>query len=186
MHDGGGRGNRTLGIFGRVMYCPICSTKISLDQKYCRYCGLGLEKIAQSVSEQLPTKIEENLQERKNKLERLGVAALSVFGLGVLGFFLYMVGYKLMLSQGKILAALGVLGLLVILGSGLLSVILFAKAKDVQDASSKRPLQPVDEMPEAVAKTKLLHESRLEEIPSVTERTTELLFTEKKSDGKGN
>lgn len=165
------------------MYCPICSTKISLDQKFCRYCGFGLEKTAQSVSEQLPTKLEENLQERKNKLERLGVAALSVFGLGVLGLFLYMVGYNL--SQGEILAALGVLGLLVILGSGLLSVFLFAKAKDVQDASSKRRLQPPDEMPEAAATSKLLHESRLEEIPSVTERTTELLCTEKRSDGKG-
>ena len=168
------------------MYCPICSTKSSLDQKYCRYCGFGLEKIAQSVSEQLPTKIEENLQERKNKLERLGVAALSVFGLGVLGFFLYVVGYKLMLSQGKLLAALGVLGLLVVLGSGLISVLLFAKAKDIQDASSKRRLQPADEMPATSGTSKLLHESRLEEVPTVTERTTELLFTEKKNDSNGN
>ena len=168
------------------MYCPICSTKISLDQKFCRYCGFGLEKISQSVSEQLPTELAENLQERKNKLERLGVAALSVFGLGVLGLFLYMVGYKLMLSQGKILAALGVLGLLVILGSGLLSVYLFAKAKDVQDESGKRRLQPPDEMPEAAGTSKLLHESRREEIPIVTERTTELLFREKKSDGRGD
>lgn len=168
------------------MYCPICSTKISLDQKFCRYCGFGLEKISQSVSEQLPTELAENLQERKNKLEQLGVAALSVFGLGVLGLFLYMVGYKLMLSQGKILAALGVLGLLVILGSGLLSVYLFAKAKDVQDESGKRRLQPPDEMPEAAGTSKLLHESRREEIPSVTERTTELLLREKTSDGRGD
>ena len=97
-----------------------------------------------------------------------------------------MVGNKLMLSQGKILAALGVLGLLVILGSGLLSVFLFAKAKDVQDASSKRRLQPPHEIPGAAATSKLLRESRPEEIPSVTERTTELLFTEKDSDGKGH
>jgi len=168
------------------MYCPICSTNISLDQKFCRYCGFGLEKTAQSVSEQLPTKLDENLQERKNKLERLGVVALSVFGVGFLGFLLYMVGYKLMLSQGKIMAGLGVLGLLVLVGSGLLSVFLFAKANEVQEAEGKRRLQPPNEIPEAAATAKLLQESRLEGIPSVTERTTELLFTEKKSYCKGN
>jgi hypothetical protein len=167
------------------MYCPICSTKISLDQKFCRSCGFGLEKIAQSVSEQLPTKLDENLQKRKNKLERLGVVALSVFGLGLLGLFLYMVGYKLMLSQGKIMAALGVLGLLVILGSGLLSVFLFAQAKEVQEASGKRRLQQPDETPEASVTSKLLRECHLEQMPSVTERTTELLFTEKEKDTKG-
>src|SRR5688572_20229865 len=123
------------------MYCPNCGTKISLDQKFCRSCGLGLVKIAQSLTEQLPTKLDESLQERKNKLERLGVTALSIFGVGVLGFFLYMVGYKLMLAQGKILAALGLLALIVILGCGLLSVILFAKAKEVEEGTTKRRLQ---------------------------------------------
>ena len=92
-----------------------------------------------------------------------------------------MAGYRLMLAEGKIPAALGVPGLLVIFGSVLLSVFLFAKAKDVQDASSKRRLQPPDEMPEAAATSKLLHESRLQEIPSVTERTTEYCLRKRKA-----
>ena len=162
------------------MYCPNCGTKISLDQKFCRSCGLGLVKIAQSLTEQLPTKLDESLQERKNKLERLGVTALSIFGVGVLGFFLYMVGYKLMLAQGKILAALGLLALIVILGCGLLSVILFAKAKEVEDAAGKGRLQPPKEMPAAEGTGKLLPESYPTPVPSVAEGTTELLFVEKK------
>jgi hypothetical protein len=162
------------------MYCPNCGTKISLDQKFCRSCGLGLEKIAQSLGEQLPAKLDENLQERKNKLEKLGVTALSIFGIGVLGYFLYMVGYKLMLSQGSILAVLGVLGLLIILGCGILSVILFAKAKEVEEAATKRRLLPPKDLPESAATAKLLSENRLEPLPSVTERTTELLFEERK------
>jgi uncharacterized membrane protein YvbJ len=166
------------------MYCPNCGTKISLDQKFCRSCGLGLEKIAQSLTEQHHTRLDESLQERKNRLERLGVTALSIFGVGVLGLFLYMVGYKLMLAQGKILAALGLLALIVILGCGLLSVILFAKAKEVEKAATKRRLQQSKEMPEAEATAKLLPESYLEPAPSVTERTTELLFAEKKSGAK--
>jgi hypothetical protein len=146
---------------------------------------LGLEKIAQSLTEQFPTRLDESFQERKNKLERLGVIALSIFGVGVLGFFLYMVGYKLMLTQGKILAALGLIGIVVVLGCGLLSVILFAKAKEVEEVTTKRRLQQAGEMPEAEGTAKLLPESNLEPVPSVTERTTELLFAEKKTGARG-
>jgi len=109
------------------MFCPNCAAKISQDQKFCRACGLGLEKIVQSLSEQDPTKMDETLEAQKNRLERLGVTALTIFGVGVFGLLVYGVGYKLMLSQGKILAGLSIIGLIVLLGSGLLSVILFAR-----------------------------------------------------------
>ena len=160
------------------MYCPNCATKISLEQKFCRSCGLGLEKIAHSLAEQLPTHaVDESLQNRKNRLERLGVTALSIFAAGVLGYFLFLVGNKLMWSQGKFMAAIGVLAALVVLGSGLLSVLLFAKAKEVEHATSKRRLQPAKEMP--AAEGQLLPETYLTPVPSVAEGTTELLFVEK-------
>lgn len=109
---------------------------------------------------------------------------MSIFGAGALSIFLYTVGYKLMLSQGKIVAALGVLALLVILGCGILSVILFANAKEVEEAKARRRLQPGKEMPEADAPERVLPESHLEPVPSVAERTTELLFADKKSGAK--
>jgi hypothetical protein len=163
------------------MYCPNCSTKISLDQKFCRACGLGLEKIAQSLSEQLPTKVDESLQAQKNKLERAGMIALSIFGLGVFGLLVYLVGYKLMLSQGRILAALGIIGFIILIGSGLLSVILFAKANEVKEAANKRPAQGPDELQPPSRTNGLLPEGQFEPTPSVTERTTDLLFAEKNS-----
>ena len=91
------------------MYCPNCGNKNSEKQRFCRSCGLGLEKVAQSLTEQLPTALDESLLERKERLERWGVAALSVFGLGILGLVLYNVFYKLMISQGRILAGLACL-----------------------------------------------------------------------------
>jgi len=122
------------------MYCPNCGNKNAEDQNFCRSCGLGLEKIAQSLTEQLPTVAVKSLQERKERLERLGVASLSVFGLGVLGFLLYNIFFKLLLTQGALVASLAVLGGIIFIGSGLVSVILFAKAKELKEAAGKRQL----------------------------------------------
>jgi hypothetical protein len=124
------------------MYCPNCGNKNADDQNYCRSCGLGLEKIALSLTEQLPTVAVRSLQERKEKLERLGVAALSVFGLGVFGFLFYNIFTKLLMSQGLLVAVLAVLGAIIFIGSGLASVILFAKAKELKEATGKRQLEP--------------------------------------------
>ena len=124
------------------MYCPNCGNKNADDQNFCRSCGLGLEKIAISLTEQLPTVAVQSLQQRKEKLERLGVASLSVFGLGVFGFLLYNVFTKLWLSQGLLVAVLAVLGALIFIGSGLASVVLFAKAKELKEAAGKRQLDP--------------------------------------------
>ena len=124
------------------MYCPNCGNQNADDQNFCRSCGLGLEKIALSLTEQLPTVAVQSLQERKEKLERFGVASLSVFGLGVFGFLLYNVFAKLWLSQGLLVAVLAVLGAIIFIGSGLASVILFAKAKELKEGAGKRQLEP--------------------------------------------
>lgn len=157
------------------MYCPNCGTTTSTDQNFCRACGLGLEKIALSLSEQMPTRVDQSLQARKDRLEKMGVAALSVFGLGVLSFLLYSVGYKLMMTQGNVLAGLAIIGFVIMIACGLTSVILFARAKELGDEASKRPQQ---NLPETTKE--LLTEGHFEPVPTVTERTTELLAVERR------
>src|SRR4051794_15302480 len=120
------------------MYCPNCGNKNTEGQNFCRSCGLGLEKIAQSLTEQLPTVAVQSLQARSKKLERLGVVSLSVFGLGVFGFLFYNIFVKLMLSQGLLVAVLAVLAAIIFIGSGLTSVVLFAKAKELKEVAGKR------------------------------------------------
>ena len=160
------------------MYCPNCGTTISSDQSFCRACGLGLEKIAQSLVEQRPNEFEESLQQRKERIERWGVAALSVFGLGVLSIPLYKI--VMMMLEGRVLAGLGFLALMVVLGCGLLAVILFAKANEVGEAGLKGRGASSATLPKTNTTAKLLPSDQLDPVPSVTERTTELLFAEKK------
>jgi hypothetical protein len=143
------------------MYCPNCGNKNAEGHNFCRSCGLGLEKIAQSLTEQLPTVAVQSLQERKERLERLGVASLSVFGLGVFGFLLYNIFFKLLLTQGPVIATLAVIGAIIFAGSGLLSVILFAKAKELKEAVGKRQL-----------------DAHQQPAFSITDRTTNLLPVE--------
>ena len=161
------------------MYCPNCGNKTSVEQKFCRSCGLSLEKIAQSLAEQLPTQLDESLQAQKEKIERLGFYALCIFGAGVLSLILYGVVYKLMLIEGKIFDGLMTLAFIALIACGLLAVILFAHANELGKDKSKRQLPQPDELPQGETTSKLQPETHLQPLPSVTERTTELLIAEK-------
>ncbi|HEU4768704.1 MAG TPA: hypothetical protein VFS77_15080 [Pyrinomonadaceae bacterium] len=161
------------------MYCPNCGAKTSIELKFCRACGLGLAKIASELGEQLPSRPDENLLSQKERLEKIGVVLLSVFGAGVLGVILYGVVYKLMLTQGQFWGALAFLGVLIMCLCGLASVVLFAKAKEVEAAAGKRKLERAQES--ATPTKELLTEGNFEPVPvpSVTDRTTDLLYAEK-------
>lgn len=164
------------------MYCPNCGNQNSIEQKFCRSCGFGLQKAAQSLSEQLPTKLDRTLQQKKERLEKLGVAALSVFGAGLVIPILYSIIYKTMWTQGNIAKGLGMLALVLVLACGLISVILFAKANEVKEAGAKRPPAEPPVLPASEDTRKLLPDTAPPQpVFSVAERTTELLRTDKKT-----
>ena len=88
------------------MHCPNCGTKTSEEQKFCRACGLGLEKVVQILGEQMSAQLDESMLARKERLERLGMIALSIFGAGLLGLLIYGVVYKLSLFRAASLKLL--------------------------------------------------------------------------------
>ena len=163
------------------MFCPNCGSKNSTQQKFCRSCGLSLEKSAQSLVEQIPAKIDQSLERRKEKLERFGFIALIGVGVVGVGAMSYMIISDMMLVQGKVL---GGLALLTIIICGLSAAFFFNYANFLKKTAVKNRLQPPEEMREYETPAKLLNDSYLEPIPSVTERTTELLYVERKKDNK--
>jgi hypothetical protein len=162
------------------MFCPNCGSKNSTQQKFCRSCGLSLEKSAQSLVEQIPAKIDQSLERRKEKLERFGFIALIGVGIVGVGAFSYMIIFNMMLAQGKILGGLAFMTIII---CGLLAVFFFNYANFLKKNAVKNQLPP-EEMPEYETPAKLLNDSYLEPIPSVTERTTELLYVEREKDNK--
>ena len=164
------------------MFCPNCGSKNSTQQKFCRSCGLSLEKSAQSlVEQQIPAKIDQSLERRNKKLERFGYIALIGVGIVGVGAMSYMIISDMMLVQGKIL---GGLALLTIIICGLSAAFFFNYANFLKKTAVKNRLQPPEEMREDETPAKLLNDSYLEPIPSVTERTTELLYVEREKDNK--
>ena len=163
------------------MYCPKCGTETSIDQKFCRNCGFGLAKIASELTEQLPLAVDEKSLSEKERLERIGLAALSVFGFGLFVMFLYFIVYKMAFVEGRVWGALALVGLAIMMGCGLLSAILFAKAKEAEDTARKRKVEGVANV-SATRNKELLSEGNFEPVPvpSVTDRTTDLLFAEKR------
>jgi hypothetical protein len=134
-----------------------------------------------ALSEQMPSQMSSNFRSQKERFERLGVAALGVFGSGILGLLLYGIIYKIMILQGRIWDGLGMLGLMVLFSFGLIAVYLFAKANDV--GKDQLPVENEDGaevINRAVNTRELLSEGCFEPIPSVVENTTELLHVERK------
>ena len=158
------------------MYCPNCGKTNSGEQKFCRSCGLSLENVVQSLAEQLPgTNIDKNLGERQRKVDLwakiLGTSVISLSVLAVLWFIIY----QLFVLQDDVELGLGVMVLIL----GFLAFILLMIYREYLVKASKRTLPQPASLP-APETGELLPEPSFEPIPSVTERTTELLAVERK------
>ncbi len=162
------------------MYCPNCGKTNSEEQKFCRSCGLSLEKVVQSLVEQLPaTDVDKNLRERQRKVELWA----KIFGTGVVSIFalvvLWGLIYQTIIVEGKWAVGLGFLAFILgVVAFGLLMLYRESLLK-----ASKRPLPKPESSPPADT-AKLLPEPSFEPIPSVTERTTDLLSADRKERGK--
>ena len=155
------------------MYCPKCGTKASAGQKFCRACGLSLDRFAQLLAETPANTEDKNITQAKRRLRQLEsgikLAGYAVM-LGVLSFvaIMFALGGVIAMIDGNIGGGILNLGIAVgiIAAEGLLiySASLHAKA------SSQKANRPAALSAETT--NKLLPEDQSRIAMSVAEQTT--------------
>jgi len=163
------------------MFCPNCGSNNSTEQKFCRSCGLNLEKSAESLVEQMPNAQNPNLLKQTQQIEKFGNFALGGFGVVLLtavGAIIYFIFSKMILSGANVLAGILIIAFFIFAVLSVIFVILNESTKE-----KKAKINPVlaDELTGAKDTGKLLEEKPFEPVSSVTENSTELLFAENKT-----
>jgi len=162
------------------MHCPNCGTQAASEQKFCRSCGFDLKPVSQLVTGQTVEGVNDNMP----TLRMMLVRALKTL-LGTLAFAAILL--LLMYFSGALdVSRLGFKELMIIFWSLLFYLVLvfgggLALAILLKQLHAKNPAPQANKLPEAppasVGQTtdKLLAESPLEPVSSITEQTTRAL-----------
>jgi hypothetical protein len=150
------------------MHCPNCGTEASSGQKFCRACGLSLERFAQLLVELLPNGEDENVARARRRLRQLE-KAVKIAGwtagsaLGILFAFLGALIIQSHIGGGIFLLLFGV---------GIIAAMLFISYESsLKKKISERP--PSQSTPLSAETTnKLQSEDQPLIAMSVTEQTT--------------
>ena len=152
------------------MFCPNCSAQRSGEQNFCRSCGLELAQVARAMELHGPSKERAAIEQRRERIERIGYFSLSFAGVIAVSLVLGVAGYyKLVLFGPEVLlwSAVGALITLVLIASAFLGYSKFVLTP-ASAGSADTPLP-------AATTNRLIEDKPIDNIPSVTEHSTELL-----------
>jgi ABC-type transport system involved in cytochrome bd biosynthesis fused ATPase/permease subunit len=162
------------------MHCPNCGSEAPLTQKFCRSCGLSLEKIPQVVAAQfsrsesdvLSDRETEKLQRRQRSIERL----LSTAGLGFVGIAVIsmLAGISYLMIAGSLPLVPGVV-ILIMLIVGLIAAFLGLYSEKLKRTLSESSSVNSAPLSSKSITTELPVQTSPDASISVTEHTTKLL-----------
>lgn len=160
------------------MFCPNCGANNDTKQKFCRACGLNLQKSAESLLEQFPDAEKNTLQRQERLLEKFGNVAFGGFGmvfLGGVGAMIYVIVTKFIIPgpANNVLAGIFLIAFLLFAILALAYVVFNEILKE-----KKQKINPhiQNELSGGKDTGKLLDEGNLQPVSSVTDHTTELLY----------
>jgi len=162
------------------MHCPRCGTNATVGQQFCRSCGLNLEKVAEILGNEPaePSSLVDaraRLRERALKFEQWGgIAGLITFGLILL--LMIIVVFSQMIMKGRAMVIPGLLLILLAIGAAVMGLFQ-TYSKSLKEKLANPPLPRANDLPSSDETRKL--EAYREPVPTVTDRTTELLVPAK-------
>lgn len=165
------------------MHCPNCGSKASDTQKFCRSCGMGLEKVHHLLTQEV-SPAELSHQSRLRRFERLrnivGGMAFATLAMTLLVVFIREI--KLNIERGSPELWPAVIGLLILLGviSSLTLTVYTASLRGKRSGLRKEALGVSD----ATVTKELPDEVEYIRIASVTEGTTEILERDKNRESR--
>ncbi len=157
------------------MYCPGCGKENSIEQKFCRDCGMNLENSAASLREQFPNSARTSLEREEKLHRRFGQIAFTGFAIVVdlaIIAMIYFIFTNMVLSGDRPWTGVFLIAFILFAGLSLAYVIWNESIKEKREKLQQTPA------PEALPTPptgKLLNESTIEPVPSVVEDTTKLL-----------
>ena len=163
------------------MHCPRCGTNATVGQQFCRSCGLNLEKVAELLGDEPaePSSLVDErarLRGRALKFEHWGgIAGLVTFGLILLTMIVVVISQMIM--KGRVIP--GVLIILLAIGAAMMGLFQ-TYSKSLKEKLEEKALPRAAKSPEPQGAPEL--EAYREPVPTVTDRTTELLVPAKVAD----
>jgi hypothetical protein len=156
------------------MLCPNCGTRTTNKHKFCRNCGMNLEPVSRALAAHLAhggAAAARAARSAKRRALRRMTTGLFV------GVLITLLGVLLMaVMPGKGFKLIGVVTALVGLVAALIAVLSPLRSAGGDEEEEEAPAPSAFE--DAPTTGRLLHEQTVEPVPSVTERTTELLGVE--------